>query len=301
MIADLDTTTPTPSATRSSTHGRARLETLLALGMCCLLILSLYGQVFLKLVSDWYTLPDFSHGFLIPVFVAYLLWERREILRVTPLQPSWKGLLLVLPGLLLLMIGRFGADLFLTRTSFLVLMGGCVWMIFGLPLLRAVRFPLLVLLLAIPLPAVVFNQITFPLQVLASKVAALMLPMAGVPVLREGNIIQLPSIQLEVAEACSGIRSMMSLFTIAVLFGYFFESRWRARVLLALASLPIAVMANALRIFGTGLCVQYWDPEKALGFFHEFSGWLMFLVSLGALYLCHLLIGSLSTWRRRPA
>ena len=154
-------------------------------------------------------------------------------------------------------------------------------------MLRELKFPLAVLLLAIPFPAIVFNQITFPLQLLASQLASDLLPLLGVPVLREGNVIQLPVMQLEVAEACSGIRSLMSLFTLAVFYGYFLERTTGRRVILALASIPIAVAANAARIVGTGLCVQYWDPEKALGFFHEFSGWVMFLISLACLYLVH--------------
>jgi exosortase len=154
-------------------------------------------------------------------------------------------------------------------------------------MLRELRFPLLVLLLAIPFPAIVFNQITFPLQLIASRLASEILPYLGVPVLQEGNVIELPVMKLEVAEACSGIRSLMSLFTLAVFYGYFLEKTSARRVILALASIPIAVAANVARIVGTGLCVQYWDPQKALGFFHEFSGWVMFVVSLCCLYLVH--------------
>jgi exosortase len=167
----------------------------------------------------------------------------------------------------------------------LILLAGLVLCFGGWQLLQELRFALLVLLLAIPLPAIIYNQITFPLQILASKLASGLLPLFGVPVLREGNVIELPLMNLEVAEACSGIRSLMSLFTLSVFYGYFMEkSVWR-RTLLVLASIPIAIAANAVRILGTGLCVQYWDPDKALGFFHEFSGWVIFLVSLACLYL----------------
>lgn len=254
------------------------------------LVAVLYSRVAAKLVYDWYDLPDFSHGFLIPFFVVFLIWEKRDRLRSVPIAPSWAGLPLLLLGLLMLVTGIFGADLFLSRISFLLLAAGVIWTLCGTKMLTETRFMLLVLILAIPLPAVIFNQLTFPLQMLASQFASNLLPLAGVPVLREGNVIQLPSMQLEVAEACSGIRSMMSLFTVAVLFGYFFERTTLRRTVLALASLPIAVAANALRIFGTGLCVQYWDPDKAVGFFHEFSGWLMFLISLACLYITHLLM-----------
>jgi exosortase len=157
----------------------------------------------------------------------------------------------------------------------------------GWQLLKDLRFALLVLFLAIPLPAIIFNEIAIPLQILASKLASHLLPLFGVPVLREGNVIELPSIQLEVAEACSGIRSLVSLFTLSVFFGYFLEKTFPRRAALALASIPIAIAANAIRIFGTGLCIQYWDPDKALGFFHEFSGWVMFLVSLASLFIVH--------------
>jgi exosortase len=265
------------------------------------LFVVLYHAIAVKLVRDWYDLPDFSHGFLIPFFAAFLLWDKRQELRSTPIAPSWAGISLVVMGLFELLVGVLGADLFLQRTSFVLLAAGLVWTLFGKAMLGRVKFVLFVLLLAIPLPTIVFNQITFPLQLLASRFASDLLPLLGVPVLRDGNIIQLPAMPLEVAEACSGIRSLMSLFTVAVIYGYFLErTTWR-RVLLALSSLPIAVAANVARIVGTGLCVQYWDPDKALGFFHEFSGWLMFLVSLACLYLVHLAMRLVAREERQPA
>jgi exosortase len=169
----------------------------------------------------------------------------------------------------------------------LLAIAGLVVLGYGWNYMRAILFPWLFLLLMIPIPAIVFNQITFPLQLLASRAAAHTLPLLGVPVLREGNIIQLPAMALEVAEACSGIRSLMSLTTLAIIYGYLMEPRTSFRVLLAVASIPIAVIANSLRIIGTGLLVQYWDPDKAQGFFHAFSGWLIFVVSLILLFLLH--------------
>lgn len=280
--SDVGTATPAPlrsiDISRQSYGATAILLILTAL---------LYAGITVKLVTDWYELPDFSHGFLIPFFVAYVLWTKRGEIAATPSRASWAGLPLVCVGLLLLMVGRFGADLFLSRFSFIVLTAGAIWLLCGRTMLRQFTFVLFILFLAIPLPTVLFNQITFPLQLFASRLAGALLPLAGVPVLREGNVIQLPAMQLEVAEACSGIRSLLSLFTLAVIYGYFLEKGTARRVILALASVPIAVAANVARIFGTGLCVQYWDPDKAMGFFHEFSGWLMFLVSLAFLYLVH--------------
>ena len=264
------------------------------------LLVLLYHRIAVKLVTDWYELPDFSHGFLIPFFAAFLLWDNRQQLRQTPIAPSWAGTSLVVLGLFELLVGVFGADLFLQRTSFILLVAGLVWTLLGNAMLGRLKFVFFVLLLAIPIPTILFNQITFPLQLLASRFASDLFPLVGVPVLRDGNIIQLPAMPLEVAEACSGIRSLMSLFTVAVIYGYFLErATWR-RVVLALSSVPIAVTANVARIFGTGLCVQYWDPVKAMGFFHEFSGWLMFLVSLGCLYIVHLAMG-IATGTRRDA
>jgi exosortase len=252
-----------------------------------LLVVVLYYRVAIKLVYDWSTLPDYSHGFLVPLFAAFLIWDKRKVLQTTPIRQSWFGVPLIVFSAAVLILGVYGVELFTTRMSFLFLMTGLIWTFFGWAMVRALRFPLLVLLLAIPFPAILFNQITFPLQLLASRIASEILPLLGVPTLHEGNIIELPVMKLEVAEACSGIRSLMSLFTLAVFYGYFLERTNRRRVLLALASIPIAVAANVARIVGTGLCVQYWDPEKALGFFHEFSGWVMFVISLACLYLVH--------------
>ena len=272
-----------PSGQEVSTAWEDRTSKLQFVVVVCLLAL-LYGSVFARLAAQWSHDPNFSHGFFVPVFSLYILWDQRERLVGLGPQPTWKGLWLLIPGLLCLVVGTFGAELFLSRVSFVPVLGGLVALQLGWRFLRAAAFSWLFLLLMIPLPALLFNQITFPLQILASQIAANLLPLLGVPVLREGNIIQLPAMALEVAEACSGIRSLMSLVTLAVMYGYVLEKRWSARILLALAAIPIAVAANSLRIVGTGLLVQYWDPEKAEGFFHTFSGWIIFVVSILLLF-----------------
>ena len=251
------------------------------------LLIAIYFRIAIKLVYDWYTIPDYSHGFLVPLFAMFLVWDNRKAIQATPIRPSWAGIGLILFALVVLILGVYGVELFTSRISFVFLLAGLIWTFFGRLMLRRLLFPLFVLVLAIPFPAIVFNQITFPLQLLASRLASMILPVLGVPVLQDGNVIELPVMKLEVAEACSGIRSLMSLFTLAVFYGYFLEKTTGRRVILALASIPIAVAANVARIVGTGLCVQYWDPVKALGFFHEFSGWVMFVISLGCLYLVH--------------
>jgi exosortase len=254
------------------------------------LLLWLYFPTLSHLVGQWWSDPNFSHGFFVPLFSAFVVWqERPQLGRLSP-QPSWWGLCLLGFGLCVLIVGQMGAELFLSRLSLLIALAGLIVLFLGWNFLRALLFPWAFLLLMIPIPAIIFNQLTFPLQKLASVVASTTLPWMGVPVLREGNVIILPAMALEVAEACSGIRSLMSLATLAVIYGYLMERKVAVRVLLTLASVPIAVAANSLRIVGTGLLVQYWDPERAQGFFHEFSGWLIFVVSLAMLYLLHRVI-----------
>jgi exosortase len=254
------------------------------------LLLWLYSPTLSHLVGQWWNDPNFSHGFFVPLFSAFVIWQERSRFAALTPRPSWWGLLFLGFGLCVLIAGQLGAELFLSRLSLLIVLAGSIVLFLGWNFFRALLFPWAFLFLMIPIPTIVFNLITFPLQLLASKVASTVLPWMGVPVLREGNVIQLPTMALEVAEACSGIRSLMSLVTLAVIYGYLMERKVAVRVLLALASIPIAVAANSLRIVGTGLLVQYWDPEKAEGFFHEFSGWLIFMVSLVMIYFLHRII-----------
>src|SRR5437773_12031854 len=259
-------------------------------GVLIILVGWLYSSRLARLAVQWWQDPNFSHGFFVPAFSLFLLWNDRSRLSALRPKPSCWGLPLVVVGLCLLLLGDLGAELFLSRSSLLVLIAGLVIFFLGWNYFREVFFSWVFLVLMIPIPTIIFNQITFPLQLLASKIASGLLPLAGVPVLREGNVIGLPLMQLEVAEACSGIRSLLSLATLAIIYGYVMESRVLIRVFLALAAVPIAVAANSLRIVGTGLLVQYWDPEKAEGFFHVFSGWLIFVISLVMLFFFHELL-----------
>jgi len=251
------------------------------------LLLWLYIPVLTHLVAQWWGDPDFSHGFFVPLFSAFVIWHERSRLAGLIPRPSCWGLVFLGFGMCVLVVGQLGADIFLPRLSLLIVLAGLIVLFLGWNFFRALLFPWAFLFLMIPIPAIIFNHITFPLQLLASRVASTTLRWMGVPVFREGNIINLSSIQLEVAEACSGIRSLMSLTALALIYGYLMERKIAARVLLAMASVPIAVAANSLRVVGTGLLVQYWDPDKAEGFFHEFQGWLVFVASIVMLYLLH--------------
>lgn len=254
------------------------------LGIIGAIILWLYWPTLVHLFGQWLHDPNFSHGVFVPLFSGFVLWQKRTQLASTTSQPSWVGLLVLACGICALIVGQLGAELFLSRFSLLIVLAGVTLLFFGWNRFRATLFPWAFLVLMIPLPAILFNQITLPLQLLASHVASAVLPLFGVPVLREGNVINLPSIALEVAEACSGIRSLLSLVTLAIIYGYLMEKRTWLRCILVLASVPIAILANSLRIIGTGLLVQYWDPDKAEGYFHASWGWIIFVVSLVMLY-----------------
>jgi exosortase D (VPLPA-CTERM-specific) len=277
-----------PTARRESEHFPfAPSWQVLILGA---LTLWLYWSTLAHLVGQWWHDPNFSHGFFVPLFSAFVLWQERDRLARIPRRPSWAGLIILLVALVVLIVGRLGAELFLARSSLLLVLAGLVILFFGWNLFRAVLFPWAFLLMMIPIPSIALNQITFPLQLLASRVAATVLPVLGVPIFREGNVINLPAMALEVAEACSGIRSLTSLVALAIIYGYLMEKRLWVRWLLALAAVPITVAANDIRIIGTGLLVQYWDPAAAEGYFHASWGWIIFVVSLFMLYALHGLV-----------
>jgi exosortase len=281
---DLKEEMASPVDSRESASGAAFW---LQASLLAILVGFLYYRILPQLVSEWWTNPNFSHGFLVPFFSAFVVWQGRKRLATLSIEPSWLGLAVIAGALGILIVGELGAEFFLSRTSLLFLIAGLVIYFVGWRYFRATLFPWAFLFFMIPIPVIIFNQIAFPLQFLAARLASSILTLIGIPVLRDGNIIQLPTMTLEVAEACSGIRSLMSLGALAVIYGYFLEPRKIPRVLLALAAIPVAVGANALRIVGTGLTGLYWSPDKAEGFFHEFSGWIIFVISLALLVCIH--------------
>ena len=266
-----------------------------------LLIGFLYKDIFVVLVRQWWDDPNFSHGFFVPLLSAYLVWQKKDEVASLPLKPSWWGLAVMVGAAGILVLGILGAELFLSRSSFILLLGGLVIFFWGWARFRALIFPWAFLFLMVPLPTLVMNEITLPLQFFASNLAAGLLGLLGAPVLRDGNVIQLPTMSLEVVEACSGIRSLVSLITLAVIYAYLLEKDKVIQVLLVLCAVPIAIAANGLRIMGTGLAGTYWSPDKAEGFFHEFSGWVIFLLSLALLLGVHRLLRFFAGRGRRLA
>lgn len=263
------------------------------IGVLALLLLVLYGPILIALVMDWWRDPNYGHGFLVPVFAGFVLWKERLRLAEIQLRPSNFGFLVMLGAVGLLLVGSLGAELFTSRFSMLILVAGIVLFLAGWKMLRAVSFPLAFLILMIPIPVLIFNQIAFPLQLLASRFATFWLQLVNIPVLREGNVIILPNYQLEVVDACSGIRSLMTLITLAIAYGYLVEPRRWARYLLVLLMIPIAMVSNAIRIMGTGVLTFHFGPAAAEGFFHEFSGWVIFVAALILMFACHWLLRKL--------
>jgi len=278
---------------------RPRVNAIAAAAALLVAFAVLYRGVIVKLVSDWAHDDNYSHGFLILPIALYFVWERRrKLLAMTP-SPSALGLLVVIGSVATLVAGVLGAELFLTRVSIIGLIGGVVLYTLGWRHLRVLAFPIAFLILMVPLPAIVFNQIAFPLQLLASRFGESTLQAAAIPVLREGNVIYLANTTLEVAEACSGIRSLVSLLTLGIVYGYFTDGRGWMRWLIALATVPIAIVTNGMRVAGTGIAAHYYGPEAAQGFFHEFSGWLVFVAAFALLFVIVRILLALAPDRSR--
>jgi len=250
----------------------------------------LYFDVLAGLVYDWDNDPNYSHGFLVPFLSAYFLWERWKPLMALPVSPDPLGIPFLLFGVLMFVIGSVGAELFTQRISLLVVIGSLILLILGKGILRHLSLPIAFLIFMIPLPAIVVNTIAFPLQIFAAQTAAFCLFNLGIPVLREGNLITLATSTLEVAEACSGLRSLMALLALGSVYGYFSQRVTWKQWALVIISIPIAILANAFRVTGTGILANYWGPEAAEGFYHTFEGWIVFVVAFVLLLVCGTLL-----------
>ncbi len=250
--------------------------------------LVLYGPIIVKLVHQWDTDADYSHGFLVPFLSAYLIWQRRDKLAEVVRRPSNWGVVIVLGSLGLLFLGSLGAELFLTRISMITMICGLIVYFSGWRLLRSLAFPLAFLLFAIPIPALIYNEIVFPLQFIASRFATSCLEALNLfPIMREGNVLIMPGMRLEVVEACSGIRSLMSLLALAAGYGYLAEKSVPVRWFLFLAMVPLAIVSNGTRVMITALMTNYIGPQAAEGFMHEFSGWVIFVVATALFLALH--------------
>lgn len=241
----------------------------------------LFFDVIRRLIDDWRVDENYSHGFLIPLISAYAIWTQRVRLAQLALKPDfWRGGAIVLLAVLLHLAGVLTGEQYASRLALVLSLAGLTLYFGGVTWLRALWFPLGLLLLALPVPSLLFNPLAFRLQLFASDSATRVIQACGIPALREGNLIELAYLKLEVVEACSGIRSLMSLTTLTAVYAYFFEQRWWRRIMLLLAVPPLAVIANAARVAGTGILAHYRGAAAAEGFLHSFSGVLVFAVAV---------------------
>jgi exosortase len=251
-------------------------------GLLAALIAVVYAGQLKGLASEWTSSPDASYGVALACVAIALAWQRRRpfILATTPSAPASPGFALLAIGILVYLVGSLGADLFLTRSSLIVVLAGLTWFLAGGSALRVMAAPLVFLLLAIPLPALLVNAVTLPLQLVASRIAESVLATGGIPVYRDGNLLHLPSTLLQVADACSGLRSLVSLSALGVLIAWATQSSIARRVTIVFAAVPIAIAMNGLRIAATGVACEMWGREMASGGWHTFTGWVTFVISL---------------------
>jgi exosortase len=256
------------------------------MGLIAAAWVAVYFDTMRRLIDDWRVDENYSHGFLIPFISGYAIWADRERMAAIPAEPrAVAGGALMLIALLMLFAGVIGAELYVARISMVLSLAALVVYFLGFESLRRLAFPIGLLLFAIPIPSVVFNQIAFPLQLIASDYATRAIRLFGVPALREGNVIELAQMKLQVVEACSGIRSLVTLATLAVVYVYFAERKWWRRIAMVIAVIPIAIVANAARVAGTGIMAHNWGSRAAEGFLHGFSGWLIFIAAVLMLLL----------------
>jgi len=247
------------------------------------LFLLLYYPVITKMVSDWGIDDNYSHGYLIPAIAGYMIWIIRKDLKKIEPTPSNLGLILLIPGLCQLLIARVGSEYFLQRTSMILVLFGLSLFLMGKNFTKKTAFPVLYLFFMIPIPAIIWDKIAFPMKLFASYLAVKVIGLIGIPIFREGNILHLANTTLEVADACSGLRSLTSLLALSAALVFFTEHSRFKKWLLFLSAVPIAILTNIIRLTVTAGLASRYGEKVAQGFLHEFSGWLIFLLGLAML------------------
>src|SRR6185437_1876125 len=244
----------------------------------------IFGSVLADMAHDWWTDPAWSQGMLLPPLAFYVAWLRRDYILTLPEVPEGRGMLLTAFGCSVFILGKLASEFFLARISFVIVLAGLIWTFWGRRRLHALGFPMLLLATMVPLPVMFYNSVAAPLQLFASETATRMVQALGVTVFRDGNIIQLASISLGVAEACSGLHSLSALVVGSIVLGFVWCNGVAARILLVAISIPLAIGVNVVRVAGTAILADH-NEEFALGFYHAFSGWLIFVAGFGILYL----------------
>jgi exosortase len=260
-----------------------------------------FAPILYYMTLHWRDDPDYSHGFLVAPLALYFAWERRPALKKAPIDPSWWGLLPLAIGSLSLMVGRLGVEQMTMRAAFVFTLNGIVLLTLGRSMFRILAFPLLFLFMMVPLPGSLLNVIAFPLQLVAADTAVESLHWLAIPALREGNIIHLSHTHLFVAEACSGLRSLMALGTLGVVFAYFFRKNIIERAVLVASTIPIAILVNAFRVALTGFLTHRFGNDAAEGAIHQLEGFFTFGLAFALLLFEAWLLALLwpKSWREK--
>jgi len=274
-MGDLEATTVADNLRRQRWHYLALIA----------LIALTYRHVVPGMVADWNNDPNYSHGFLVPLVAGYFVWQRWPDLQNMRLKPNNYGFVLVLLSQIMLIFGFIATEYFSMRVSLVVLVAGIVLFCFGWMIFKSLALPLGFLFFMVPLPYIVYDAMAFPLKLLVAKFSVAVLKLMGISVLREGNIIMFPQTVLEVADACSGLRSLMSLLALAVAYAFVSQRSNTKRCILVAAAVPIAIATNMLRVIATGVLAQYYGAAAAEGFFHEFAGISVFALAMVFLFL----------------
>jgi len=253
------------------------------------LLIVCYAPILYRMCVQWATDENMGHGFFVPLVAGFIAWRRRQELLAIPPKPNGWGLVLVIFAALQALVATLGAELFTARLSFVIALVGVILYIGGTRWVKTLAFPLFLLLFMIPIPAIIYAQLTLRLQTLASQLGEILITAMGIPVLRAGNTLQLPSQTLDIAEACSGIRSLLSLGFLSLVYAYFTDKRVWMRWVLLIATVPIAIGANGIRVAVTGLLSEI-NPTLATGAYHETEGYIVFIVALVALIATHKIV-----------
>lgn len=280
-----------------------RIKKLLSLDFLQLIILiasfgALFYHTIVELVRDWFINPNYSHGFLIPVITGYMIWEKRKEIHSLPLNPSNTGLLVIVAGLLLHLLGSIGAEFFTMRIAVIVIILGISLYLLGGKITKKLMIPIAYLIFMIPIPAIIWNKIAFPLQIFASKMAEMTIRAVGITVLREGNIIYLANTTLEVVDACSGLRSLTALLALSTAFAYLSSHSWFKKWVLLLSAIPIAILVNIIRLSVTAYLASRFGEKIAQGLMHEFSGLLIYILALIMLTGVHIILSRIGHDKR---
>lgn len=253
------------------------------------LLVLCYAQILYRMALQWATDDDMGHGFFVPLVAGFMVWQRRYKLLSIPCQPNRWGLVFVIFAGLQALAGTLGAELFTARLAFVIALFGVILYLAGKACVNALLLPLLLMLFMIPIPQIIYARLTLSLQILASQLGEVLIGWMGIPVIRTGNLLELPSQTLNVVDACSGIRSLLSLLFLSQVYAYFADKRIWVRWVLFVATVPIAIGANAMRVAITGLLSEM-NTKLAQGAYHELEGYIVFAIALVALTMMHRII-----------